>query len=150
MWSIILYISVILQTSIGESPFSIDFTCSNQIFDISSLQCSSCDSSSNLTVSFDKASCLLCDTSTNAIFNASTLQCDCNYQNQYLSDLKDRKICTQCPTDHSISLTSDNSYECVLCEAPKIIDSSNNYKCVCPSPFISTQSGEGCVSQNNS
>ena len=142
----IVCIVAAVRISSSEAPFSIDFTCSNQKFDISSLECSACDNALSLSVSLDKSVCLSCDAAT-AIFNSTTNQCQCNSYNKYLSDLEDEKICTQCPTNYVVSSLTNHgdNYECKLCESPKIIDSGSNNQCICPSGFVETQSGEGCV-----
>ena len=113
------------------------------------MQCSSCDAAANLSVSLDRSSCLPCDAATHATYNATSLQCDCDAANQYLADSDDGKSCNPCPASHALSPSSGNRYECELCEPPKVIDASANHQCRCPATHVSTESGNGCVSQTN-
>jgi len=134
----------------AESPFSIDFSCPRQVFDVSSLSCSACDASSSLSASSDKSRCLPCDGASGAVYNGSTLQCDCVTASEYLSDSEDSIACNPCPAQHAVSLRSGDRYECALCRAPMFIDSDNEFQCRCPSgTHIATLSGGGCVSVAN-
>ena len=144
-------LTLLLSTaSNAESPFAIDFTCSDQVFDISSLSCTACDATAELVASSDKSTCLPCDADSNAVYNASTLQCQCPADNEYLVDLEDEIACNPCPTDHAVSLSTGNRYECLLCESPKFIDSANKFQCRCPADtHVSTLSGDGCVTLEN-
>lgn len=150
MLVIITILVGLIKTIDSEAPFSIDFTCSDKKFDISSLECSSCDNTLNESISLDQSSCLLCDIDS-AIFNISINKCQCDSYNKYLSELEDKKICNQCPINHAVEslINNGDNYECILCEYPKIIDNNANNKCLCPSGFIETQLGKKCVSSSN-